>query len=191
MTKTIGYARTSTKHQDFGLDMQIKELQARHVSQIFSEQISGRKRKRKELSKALKILERGDTLLVYKIDRLGRSALQILQIISDLHERDISVQTIIGDFDTSTAIGRLSLGMQAIVSQYESDANSERVRDIIKSKGAHAKKGGRPKSITSEIEQKVVEYYANPNLTVVEIVRRTGISRASVTKIAHDSGLYR
>lgn len=191
MTKTIGYARTSTRHQDFGLDMQIKELQARHVEQIFSEQISGRKLKRKELMKALAVLETGDTLLVYKLDRLGRNALQILEIISELHERDISVQTIVGGFDTSTAIGRLSLGMQAIVSQYESDANSERVRDIIKSKGSHAKKGGRPKLITPETEQQVVEYYANPNLTVVEIAKRTGISRASVTKIAHAAGLYR
>lgn len=191
MTKTIGYARTSTRHQDLGLDMQIKELQARNVEQIFSEQISGRKLKRKELSRALTVLETGDTLLVYKLDRLGRNALQILQIIAELHERDISVQTIIGGFDTSTAIGRLSLGMQAIVSQYESDANSERVRDIIKSKGTHAKKGGRPKSITAETEQQVVEYYANPNLTVVEIAKRTRISRASVTKIAHAAGLYR
>jgi len=188
MSKIVGYARTSTGHQDLGLDVQLKELKSQKANLIFSEQISGRRLKRKELQRALDSLEPGDTLLLYKLDRLGRNALQLIKIVTDLNQQGITIRTIVGGIDTSNAAGRLSLLMMAAVSQYESDVNSERVKDALK---LTTKKSGRPRKITNEIKLKVCELYRNPALTVVTIAKMTGISPKSVTTIAHEAGLSR
>ena len=90
MTKTIGYIRTSKNSQNLGVEVQKEALIRYKIDVFFIEQVSGRKENRKELDKALRELEKGDTLIIYKIDRLGRSPKQLVNIMSELQERGIN-----------------------------------------------------------------------------------------------------
>lgn len=94
MTKTIGYIRTSKNSQNLGVEVQKEALIRYKIDVFFIEQVSGRKENRKELDKALRELEKGDTLIIYKIDRLGRSTKQLVNIMSELQERGINLISI-------------------------------------------------------------------------------------------------
>ncbi|MFP7373266.1 recombinase family protein [Enterococcus faecium] len=105
--KTIGYIRTSKNTQDLGLEVQRKALEKFEPDELFSEQISGRKEHRTELDKALKRLEKGDTLIIYNLARLSRSSRQLVNLISELNEKEIYLKSIQESIDTRTASGRL------------------------------------------------------------------------------------
>lgn len=105
--KTIGYIRTSKNTQDLGLEVQRKALEKFEPDELFSEQISGRKEHRTELDKALKRLEKGDILLIYNLARLSRSSRQLVNLMSELNEKEIYLKSIQESIDTRTASGRL------------------------------------------------------------------------------------
>lgn len=105
--KTIGYIRTSKNTQDLGLEVQRKALEKFEPDELFSEQISGRKEHRTELDKALKRLEKGDTLIIYNLARLSRSSRQLVNLIFELNEKEIYLKSIQESIDTRTASGRL------------------------------------------------------------------------------------
>lgn len=105
--KTIGYIRTSKNTQDLGLEVQRKALEKFEPDKLFSEQISGRKEHRTELTKALEQLKKGDTLLIYNLARLSRSSRQLVNLMSELNEKEIYLKSIQESIDTRTASGRL------------------------------------------------------------------------------------
>jgi len=137
MTKTIGYIRTSKNNQDLGLEVQRRALEKFEPDELFSEQISGRKEHRTELDKALKRLEKGDTLLIYNLARLSRSSRQLVNLMSELNEKEIYLKSIQESIDTRTASGRLFFTVLAGIAEFEAENISIRTKEALAKASAH------------------------------------------------------
>lgn len=176
MTK-IGYARVSTSDQK--LDSQLDELEKAGCSKIFHEKASSVK-KRPEFENCLNYLREGDTLVVWKLDRLGRTTKKLLELIDDLKDRGINLQIITLGVDTSTAAGRLFFTMMAGLAEMERELIRERTRAGLEAARARGKSGGR-KPIDPEILQRAFIMY-EANMTVKDITQTLNISRATFYK---------
>ena len=131
--RTIGYIRTSKNTQDLGLEVQRKALENYEPDELFSEQISGRKEHRTELEKALNRLEKGDTLLIYNLARLSRSSRQLVNLMSELNEKEIYLKSIQESIDTRTASGRLFYTVLAGIAEFEAENISIRTKEALAS----------------------------------------------------------
>ena len=120
----IGYGRVSTDEQKTA--QQIHELEKAGCSQIFTDHISGAKTSRPELDKCLAALQPGDTLVIWKLDRLGRSLRHLLDVAEMLRERGIALRSLTDGFDTNTAAGRMLYSVLGAVAQFERDIIQER-----------------------------------------------------------------
>ena len=131
----IGYARVSTRDQN--LDMQLSALHGAGCEQIYQEKVSGIK-ERPELERCLQSLRSGDTLVVYKLDRLGRSLRNLVEIIDDLTHREVAITSIKDNIDASTATGRMIVNLFATLAEFERDMIAERCqtgRQAAKARG--------------------------------------------------------
>ena len=131
----IGYARVSTRDQN--LDMQLAALHGAGCEQIFSEKVSGVK-ERPELERCLQYLRPGDTLVIYKFDRLGRSLKNLVEIIDDLTRREVAICSIKDNIDATTATGRMMINLFATLAEFERDMIAERCqtgRQAAKARG--------------------------------------------------------
>ncbi len=173
----FGYARVST--QDQSLDLQIDALQQARCDKIFTEKISGAKNDRPELEKLLEQLRAGDTLVVYKLDRLGRSTFKLLELTGDLEKNGIEFISLCDNIDTSTAIGRAMFRMLAVLAEMEREIIVERTQAGIKAARARGRLGGRPKVLLKDIDR-ALKLYDSREYSVPEIVELTGISKASI-----------
>lgn len=187
MTKIIAYIRTSTSGQDLGLEVQRKAVEVFEPEQIFSEQISGRKENRQELNKALNGLEKGDTLLIYNLSRLGRSSKQLVTIMTELNQREIQLRSIQESIDTSSASGRLFFTMLAAIAEFEAESISQRTKDAL---AQTDKKLGRP-AITNRKEQQILRFYSDDRLTMKQVANKCGVSEKTVYNIAKKNGYSR
>jgi len=176
MTK-IGYARVSTLDQN--LEMQLDELQQVGCAKIFKEKASSVK-KRPEFEKCLEYLREGDTLVVWKLDRLGRTTKKLLELIDDLKERNISLQIITLGVDTSTAAGRLFFTMMAGLAEMERELIRERTNAGLKAARARGRLGGR-KKIDQDILKRAYMMYES-KMTVEDITQTLKISRSTFYK---------
>jgi DNA invertase Pin-like site-specific DNA recombinase len=142
--RKIGYVRVSDKDQSENL--QIDALKAAGCEVIFGDHgVSGAITKRCGLDEMLDSLEAGDTLVVWKLDRLGRSTIHLLQLLSDLRDRGVDFQAITQGIDTTTAVGRMLYGQLAVFAEYERSLISERTKAgmaAAKARGVHV---GRPR----------------------------------------------
>lgn len=177
--KKVAYIRTSTGKQTLGIEVQKEALKAYHPTHWFIEQVSGRKENREQLNSALEVLEEGDTLIVYKLDRLGRSTKQLVNLISQLEERKIHLNIITEGIDTATATGKLIFTILSAVAEMEASLISERTKQAL---AMSENKGGRPR-LDCEIKLKVYEMYRSQKYTVNELAKYFKISRSSVYRI--------
>ena len=138
----IGYARVSTKDQN--LDLQLAELEKAGCEKVYSEHKSGIKARLK-LAEAIKYLRKGDILVVYKFARLGRSLSDLLNIISELHEKGVEIMSLKDNIDTSSTSGKLMMHIFASLAEFERDLIIERTQAGRKAAMARGKKMGRPK----------------------------------------------
>ena len=182
----IGYARVSTTSQN--LDMQVSALADAGCEKIFSEKVSG-VGDRTELKNALEFLREGDCLTVYKLDRLGRNMKDLLSIIEQLQQRNVSLVSLRDNIDTGSTTGKLIMHIFASLAEFE--------RDLIKERSAEGrreakKKGvrfGRPKQPKPEKANMCAQLYRNGN-SVSAIMRTTGIkSRNTVYKYLRMEGI--
>ncbi len=134
MAKYIGYARVSTNGQD--LDLQLKDLRAVGCKNIFTDKVSGTKSRRPGLDACLNDLKKGDTLVVWRLDRLGRSMQHLVSLITDLKARGIGFRSLRdGAINTTTASGELVFGIFAALAQFEGELIRERTRaGLVRSK---------------------------------------------------------
>lgn len=143
--RKIGYVRVSDKDQSEAL--QVDALKAAGCKIIYGDHgVSGKITKRAGLDELLAKLEEGDTLVVWKLDRLGRSTIHLLQILSDLRDRSIDFQALTQGIDTTTAVGRMLFGQLAVFAEFERETISERTKagmEAARRRGVHI---GRPKS---------------------------------------------
>ncbi|SIR03404.1 Site-specific DNA recombinase [Aeromonas sp. RU39B] len=147
----IGYARVSTQVQN--LELQLDALTKAGCQKVFEDTISGSRADRPGLGKALDMLREGDTLVVWKLDRLGRSVKQLVELVSALHKQNVQFKSLTDSIDTGTPSGRFFFHVMASLAEMERDLIVERTRaglDVAKQLG---RKGGRkPKMTDSKIE---------------------------------------
>lgn len=173
----IGYARVSTADQH--LRMQEDALKSVGCEEIYTDVISGVKSKRPGLDKALSYLREGDTLVVWKLDRLGRSIQHLIQTVSDLQEKKISFKSLQENIDTGTSGGKLIFHIFSALAEFERDLIQERTQAGLKAARARGKMGGRPPLLDTRQINRMIEMYDDQKNTVAEICKIYNISRPS------------
>ncbi|ASE35666.1 recombinase family protein [Mammaliicoccus sciuri] len=180
----IGYARVSTKDQS--LDSQIDALEKYGCERIFSEKVSGRKIKRSELDKCLDYLRDGDTLVIFKLDRLGRTTKQLIELSQWLDENKINLQIIDMNISTKDAMGKMFFTMMSAFAELEANLLSERTKKGLEAARARGRKGGRP-SFPDHKRREILFLYNEGEITTEEIAKRTGVSRSTVYRVVNES----
>lgn len=179
MEKQIGYIRVSTDKQN--LELQEDSLKAAGCYKIFQDVASGARAKRPGLAECLDYLREGDTLVVWKSDRLGRSTVDLLNIVDDLRQRKIGFKSLTEDlFDTTSSNGRLVFGIFALLAEHERDRIRERTRAGLASARARGRKGGRPRVLTGEKEVMAFNALQDRNQTVKQISKAIGVGEATL-----------
>lgn len=173
----VGYARTSTTDQK--LDLQIDALKAAGCAEdkIFTDTISGAKSERPGLARALEYLREGDTLIVWKLDRLGRSLKHLVNTVDELRNRGIGFVSLQENLDTTTPGGKLIFHVFCAISEFEREIIQERVNAGLTAARARGRFGGRPRKLTPKQIQIGKSLAADPKNTVTDICKTLGISR--------------
>lgn len=174
----IGYARVSTDDQDVSL--QRDELSRSGCVEIYTDTISGAKSERPELSACLRALRKGDTLVVWRLDRLGRSLKHLVEIIHNLEERGIRLESLTESIDTSTASGRLVASIFAILAEYERNLIRERTIAGLNAARARGRKGGRKPALGAKEKREIEALLLDPRITVTDVAARYGVSRNTI-----------
>ena len=178
----IGYARVSTHEQH--LHLQQDALSAAGCLKIFTDTISGTKSERKGLAEALDYIRKGDTLVVWRLDRLGRSLKDLIERITDLHSRNIGFKSLTENIDTTTSGGKLIFHIFGALAEFERDIIKERTTAGLTAARARGRKGGRPKSPLSEDKklQMAKKMYEDKAIPVGDIYKGLGIPRSTFYK---------
>lgn len=173
----IGYARTSTKEQNYGLEDQIERLNAEGCEEIFSEQVSSAK-EREQLDAAIKFARKGDILVVTKIDRVARSIRGLWDTIEALETKGADIHILDSKLDTSDSVGRMMLNILGTFAQFEREMMLERQKVGIDKAKKEGKFTGRQPTARKQAD-KIQELYLQGR-TIAEIMKELGVSRASV-----------
>lgn len=176
----IGYARVSTRDQN--LNSQIDVLNEYGCKRIFSEKVSGRKYKRTELDKCLDYLREGDTLVITKLDRLGRTTKQLIELSQYLDKKDIDLEIIDMNINTKDAMGKMFFTMMSAFAELEANLLSERTKKGLESARSRGRMGGRPK-IPQEKEKMIISLYNSKQHTINDIIKMTGISKGTIYNV--------
>jgi DNA invertase Pin-like site-specific DNA recombinase len=182
----IGYARVST--QDQTLNLQKDALEKIGCSKIFTDTSSGAKAERKGLEEALEYVREGDTLVVWRLDRLGRSLKHLIETISQLDTRKIGFKSLTENIDTTTSGGKLIFHIFGALAEFERNLIRERTNAGLQAARARGRKGGRPKSLTGKKTAMAQALYNDKNNTVDEICKTLNISRATLYRYIKPGG---
>src|SRR5947207_2598965 len=177
----IGYARVST--QDQTLDLQKDALEKIGCSKIFTDTASGAKAQRVGLAEALEYVREGDTLVVWKLDRLGRSLKHLIETVTDLNNRKIGFMSIQEHIDTTTSGGKLIFHIFGALAEFERDIIRERTNAGLQAARARGRLGGRPKAKTLNTPKKKAlaqSLYDDKDNSIEEICKTLYISRATL-----------
>ena len=177
----IGYARVSTEQQE--TEAQLPELRKAGCKRIYEETMGGGTTVRPELEKCLERLEKGDTLVVWRLDRLGRSIRDLLQIVDRLDKSGINFISLKERFDTSTAAGRLVFHFFAALTQFEKELIRERTMAGLSSARARGRMGGRKKVLTAQQTRVVKTMWDSREHTRHEIASHFTVSVATIDRI--------
>jgi DNA invertase Pin-like site-specific DNA recombinase len=178
----IGYARISTADQS--MDLQKDALSKAGCREIFEDVASGSKSSRDGLEKTLNYLRPGDTLVVWKLDRLGRSLRHLLEVVAQLQQRDVGFCSIQENINTTTASGKLFLHIFGALAEFERELVRERTIAGLKAAADRGRKGGRPRLMD---ENKILQARALrlSNIPIAEICKTLGISRGTLYRNAN------
>jgi DNA invertase Pin-like site-specific DNA recombinase len=174
----IGYARVSTVDQNLAL--QRDALTEAGCQKIFTEQMSGAVADRPALHDALEFARSGDTLIVWKLDRLARSMRQLIETIEDLRVRGVGFRSLTESLDTTTAQGRLVFHMFGALAEFERSLIRERTQAGLAAARRLGRKGGRPPKLTDDDIEAARALLANPDIGVTQIAHRLGVSPATL-----------
>lgn len=186
----IGYARVSTKDQK--LDLQIDALKRAGCEKIFSDVISGASTERPNLDAMLAQCRAGDTVVIYKLDRLGRTLIHLVNLVNQFMSDGIHLQSLTDNIDTSTSQGKLMFNVFASLAEFERDLIRERTQAGLKAARARGRVGGRPKGLSKEAEATsyaAVALYREGNLSVQQIAHHLGISKMTLYKYLRYRGV--
>jgi len=177
----LGYARVSTKDQH--LELQIDALTKAGCEKIFQDIASGARTERPALNEMINHLRPGDVLVIWKLDRLGRSLNHLIGLVNDLMKKNIGLQSLHDPIDTTTAQGRLSFNLFASLAEFERDLIRERTQAGLSAARARGRNGGRPKGIPQKAEATACAaetLYKEGRLSVNEISEKLGIAKSTL-----------
>jgi DNA invertase Pin-like site-specific DNA recombinase len=178
MGHLLGYARVSTTDQQPHL--QVDALERAGCYRVFTEAASGARADRPVLEQLLDQLRPGDTLVVWKLDRLGRSLRHLVEIVTGLVERGVGFRSLQEQVDTTTPAGKLVFHVFAALAEFERDLVRERTSAGLAAARARGRRGARPSVLTGHKLQVAQEMYASRQYTVAAIAKTLGVSRASI-----------
>ena len=179
----IGYARVSTKDQNLSLqkDALIKE----GCKIIFEEKARGAKADRSELQKMIDQLREGDVVITWKLDRLGRSLRDLVNLVTEIQNKGAGFKSLNDYIDTTTPQGKLTFHLFAALAEFERDIISERTKAGLESARARGRKGGRPKGLSKEAKDKAIiakALYYQQDISISKICARLGVARSTLYK---------
>jgi len=179
----IGYARVSTHDQN--LDLQKDALEKAGCKKIYVEQMSGSSRIRPELEKTLEMLRNGDTLVVWRLDRLGRSLKHLIELISKLEQREIGFKSLMESMDTTTSGGKLIFHIFGALAEFEHNLIKERTSAGLAAARARGRNGGSPLKLDEKKRELVIKLYNERERSIKEICQIMGISRPTLYSYIH------
>jgi DNA invertase Pin-like site-specific DNA recombinase len=174
----IGYARVSTLEQDIAL--QVDALKKTGCDNIFDDTASGATTERPGLKEALSYVRKGDMLVVWRLDRLGRSLRHLIDVIADLEKKSIGFRSLQESIDTTTSGGRLIFQIFGALAEFERNLIRERTQAGLKAARARGRLGGRPKTLDTNKTGLVYQLYDERKHTIKEICKMVGISKPTL-----------
>lgn len=171
----VGYARVSTLEQNF--DLQLDALTQAGCGRIFQDSASGTKVERKGLAQAIEYTREGDTLVVWRLDRLGRSLVQLIQLMNELALRKVSFRSLVEVIDTTTSIGQFFFQVTGAFAELEKNLIRERTLAGLAAARSRGRLGGRPCLLDDEGVEMAIELHRSNKTSVDSIAKRLGVSK--------------
>ncbi|BAF53121.1 recombinase family protein [Corynebacterium glutamicum] len=192
----IGYMRVSKSDGSQTTDLQRDALIAAGVDpgHLYEDRASGKQEDRPHLDACLKALRPGDTLLVWKLDRLGRNLWHLVNIVHDLTAREVGLKVLTGQgaaIDTTSAQGKLVFGIFAALAEFERELISERTKAGLESARARGRKGGRPFKMTPAKVRLAMAAMGQPETSVAALCKELGITRQTLYRHVSPTGELR
>ena len=189
----IGYARVSKADGSQVLDLQVDALLKAGVpkDRIYQDFASGKTAKRPGLKACLKAVQPGNTLIVWKLDRLGRDLKHLINTVDELRQRQVDFKVLSGagaEIDTTTANGRLFFAVFAALAEYERELISERTRAGLLAARARGRKGGRPRKIDITTLQMAMNSMSDPHTCAREVAEKLSITTATLYTYVNGDG---
>ena len=176
----VGYARVSTDDQN--LDLQHDALKKAGCEQIYEDQLSGAKAERPGLQQALAYARSGDTLVVWRLDRLSRSLKDLIDMVATLETKGIGLKSLQESIDTTVSSGKLVFHIFGALAEFERNLIRERTQAGLAAARARGRKGGRPKVLNQDKQALIVKLYAEKKHTIEQICKMMGISKPTLYK---------
>lgn len=174
----IGYARVSTRDQMAHL--QLDALREAGCEPIFEETASGAERDRPELKAALDYMRAGDSLVVWKLDRLARSTRQLLETVEHLNQRQLGLKIINQNIDTTRTGGRLIFSVFGAIAEFEREIIRERTHAGLDAARSRGRKGGRPRALSDKDLKQARVLLTDPEISVEDVARRLGVGPSTL-----------
>lgn len=173
----VGYARVSTQDQKPAL--QLDALKVAGCEKVFKEKASGAQRDRPQLIAAIDYMRKGDTLVVWKLDRLARSMKQLIETVEGLEAEGIGFRSVTEAIDTTTSGGKLVFHIFGALAEFERSIIRERTRAGLDAAKARGRKGGRPRAMSDDDLKMARALLADDTITVDDVAKRMGVSQAT------------
>lgn len=186
----IGYARVSTKEQS--LDLQEDALRKEGCEKIYSERICGTKSERPKLKEMILQLRQGDIIVVWKLDRLGRSLRDLVNLIAQFQDLGVGFKSLQDNIDTTTPTGKLTFHLFAALAEFERDIISTRTKAGLEAARARGRKGGRPKGLSKKAQDKArlaESLYKEKQRSIKEICSHLSISKPTLYRYLRARGV--
>jgi len=184
----VGYARVSTDDQTLAL--QLDALQAAGCETVFRDTISGAKTERPGLTKALEHVRSGDMLVVWRLDRLGRSLSHLIELIQTLEGRGVGFKSLTEQIDTTTSGGKLIFHIFGALAEFERNLIRERTMAGLQAARARGRKGGRPRKPNTDTKIVMAkQLHADQNNSIADICTTLGVSRATLYRYLVQFGI--
>ena len=174
----IGYARVST--QDQNPELQLNALRGAGCEELFQEKATGKFRERPELTACLRSMRKGDTLVVWKLDRLARSMKDLVEIVHDLNQRGVGFRSLTEAIDTHSSGGRLVFHLFGALAEFEHSLIRERTMAGLVAARARGRKGGRKPVMSKADTRKAAAMLSDPNITKTEVAKHFSVSRVTL-----------
>lgn len=185
----VGYARVSTGEQN--LAMQQDALKAAGCEEIYDDEMSGVKAERPGLRKALEFVRAGDTLVVWRLDRLGRSLRDLIDKVEGLKQRGVGFKSLHESIDTTTPSGKLQFHVFSALAEFERDLIRERTTAGLRAARARGIKGGRKREMTPEDVQMAASLMKDKMIPIKDICKKFGVSKPTLYRYVGPGGIIR